>query len=36
MSDAGPLAYPVDARNRVKRLHDQGFYDRETVHCGAN
>ena len=25
-------AYPVDARNRVKRRHDRGHYDHETVH----
>jgi len=25
--------YPVDATNRVKRRHDRGFYDRETVHA---
>lgn len=24
--------YPVDAVNRVKRRHDRGFYDRDTVH----
>jgi nitroimidazol reductase NimA-like FMN-containing flavoprotein (pyridoxamine 5'-phosphate oxidase superfamily) len=24
--------YPVEARNRVKRRHDRGFYDHETVH----
>lgn len=25
-------AYPVDRVNRVKRRHDRGFYDHETVH----
>lgn len=25
-------SYPVTARNRVKRRHDRGFYDHETVH----
>jgi nitroimidazol reductase NimA-like FMN-containing flavoprotein (pyridoxamine 5'-phosphate oxidase superfamily) len=25
--------YPVDALNQVKRLHDRGFYDFETVHA---
>jgi nitroimidazol reductase NimA-like FMN-containing flavoprotein (pyridoxamine 5'-phosphate oxidase superfamily) len=25
-------AYDVDARNRVKRRHDRGFYDHDTVH----
>ncbi|MBP1851207.1 pyridoxamine 5'-phosphate oxidase family protein [Rhizobium halophytocola] len=24
-------AYPVSARNKVKRLHERGFYDRETI-----
>ena len=28
MSDS----YPIDERNRVKRRHDRGFYDHETVH----
>jgi len=32
MSDA-EAAYPVDARNRVKRRHDRGFYDHATVHA---
>ncbi len=26
-------AYPIDAVNRVKRRHDRGFYDHETVHA---
>lgn len=30
MSDT---AYPVTPRNRVKRLHERGRYDRETVHA---
>lgn len=25
--------YPVDTTNRVKRRHDRGFYDHETVHA---
>ena len=33
MSDAEAPAYPVDARNRVKRRHDRGFYDQATVHA---
>lgn len=32
MPDTGTATYPVDARNRVKRRHDRGFYDQETVH----
>jgi uncharacterized protein len=32
MSDTDALSYPVDARNRVKRRHDRGFYDHDTVH----
>jgi nitroimidazol reductase NimA-like FMN-containing flavoprotein (pyridoxamine 5'-phosphate oxidase superfamily) len=35
-SEACPMSdtptYPVDARNRVKRRHDRGFYDHATVH----
>ncbi|MFB9264177.1 pyridoxamine 5'-phosphate oxidase family protein [Bradyrhizobium erythrophlei] len=33
MSD-GPItkSYPLSPRNRVKRRHDRGFYDHETVH----
>ena len=27
-----PARYPVDAINRVKRRHDRGHYDHETVH----
>jgi nitroimidazol reductase NimA-like FMN-containing flavoprotein (pyridoxamine 5'-phosphate oxidase superfamily) len=27
-----PATYPVDARNRVKRLHDRGVYDHATIH----
>ena len=26
-------SYPVDAVNRVKRRHDRGFYDHDTVHA---
>lgn len=33
MSDVETLSYPVDGRNRVKRRHDRGFYDRETIHA---
>lgn len=33
MSDAENFAYPVSARNRVKRRHDRGFYDHATVHA---
>lgn len=32
MSDAETLTYPVNARKRVKRRHDRGFYDHHTVH----
>ncbi len=32
MSDTREPAYPVDARNRVKRLHERARYDHETVH----
>ena len=32
MSDEESATYPVDGRNRVKRRHDRGFYDHETVH----
>lgn len=32
MSTTDAPAYEVDARNRVKRRHDRGFYDHETVH----
>jgi nitroimidazol reductase NimA-like FMN-containing flavoprotein (pyridoxamine 5'-phosphate oxidase superfamily) len=32
MSDDAAL-YPIDATNRVKRRHDRGFYDHETVHA---
>ena len=33
MSAAEAPAYPVDNVNRVKRRHDRGFYDHETVHA---
>ncbi|MBC9209559.1 pyridoxamine 5'-phosphate oxidase family protein [Roseomonas aerophila] len=33
MSTTDAPAYEVDARNRVKRRHDRGFYDHETVHA---
>lgn len=29
----GDAGYPVTARNRVKRLHERGSYDRATVHA---
>ena len=32
MSSTEAPSYPVDARNRVKRRHDRGFYDHDTVH----
>ncbi len=32
MSDHPVSEYPVDAVNRVKRRHDRGFYDHETIH----
>jgi len=31
--DAGSDAYPVSERNRVRRLHERGRYDRESVHA---
>lgn len=35
MSDTNtpPDSYPVTPRNRLKRLHERGRYDRETVHA---
>ena len=33
MSDETMTSYPVDAVNRVKRLHDRGRYDHATVHA---
>ncbi|EHM02824.1 pyridoxamine 5'-phosphate oxidase family protein [Acetobacteraceae bacterium AT-5844] len=33
MSASDTPAYPVDAVNRVKRRHDRGAYDHETVHA---
>src|SRR5277367_6087741 len=32
MSAAEAPTYQVDQTNRVKRRHDRGFYDHETVH----
>ena len=32
MSDQVVDRYPVEEMNRVKRLHDRGFYDHDTVH----
>lgn len=31
-TDETATSYPLTARNRVKRRHDRGFYDHETVH----
>lgn len=33
MSAVKSPAYPVTKQNRVKRRHDRGFYDQETVHA---
>lgn len=33
MSDAPDTAYPVTPRNRVKRMHERGGYDRPAVHA---
>lgn len=33
MSEAETLTYPVDRVNSVKRRHDRGFYDHDTVHA---
>jgi nitroimidazol reductase NimA-like FMN-containing flavoprotein (pyridoxamine 5'-phosphate oxidase superfamily) len=33
MSDTGSPVYPVDERNRVKRLHERGSYDHATIHA---
>jgi nitroimidazol reductase NimA-like FMN-containing flavoprotein (pyridoxamine 5'-phosphate oxidase superfamily) len=33
MSEAEAPAYPVDEVNRVKRRHERGFYDHDTVHA---
>lgn len=33
MPGTGTATYPVDARNRVRRRHDRGFYDHDTVHA---
>lgn len=33
MPETETLGYPVDTVNRVKRRHDRGFYDHETVHA---
>ncbi|MBZ7926702.1 pyridoxamine 5'-phosphate oxidase family protein [Ensifer adhaerens] len=32
MTEHSAPTYPVDTVNRVKRRHDRGFYDHETVH----
>ena len=31
--DAGSDAFPVSERNRVRRLHERGRYDRESVYA---
>ena len=33
MSEADILTYPVDGVNRVKRRHERGFYDHDTIHA---
>lgn len=33
MSEAETLTYPVDEVNKVKRRHERGFYDHDTVHA---
>jgi nitroimidazol reductase NimA-like FMN-containing flavoprotein (pyridoxamine 5'-phosphate oxidase superfamily) len=33
MSEAEAATYPVEHMNRVKRRHDRGFYDHDTVHA---
>lgn len=33
MSDEGQPSYQIDEVNKVKRRHDRGFYDHETVHA---
>jgi uncharacterized protein len=33
MQKENPASYPIDEINRVKRLHDRGFYDVATVHA---
>ncbi len=33
MSNTDATSYAVDAVNRVKRRHDRGFYDHDTVHA---
>lgn len=33
MSGEAKSSYPIDKTNRVKRRHDRGFYDHETVHA---
>ena len=33
MPEADTQTYPVDHVNRVKRRHDRGFYDHDTVHA---
>jgi nitroimidazol reductase NimA-like FMN-containing flavoprotein (pyridoxamine 5'-phosphate oxidase superfamily) len=32
MSASDTPSYPIDARNRVKRRHERGFYDHATIH----
>ena len=31
-----PTNYPVNSRNRLRRRHERGHYDRETVHAILN
>ena len=31
-ADETITSYPLSSRNRVKRRHDRGFYDHDTVH----
>jgi len=32
-NDAAPIDYPPTEKTRVKRLHERGHYDRETVYA---
>jgi nitroimidazol reductase NimA-like FMN-containing flavoprotein (pyridoxamine 5'-phosphate oxidase superfamily) len=33
MPHQSSIQYPIDAMNKVKRRHDRGFYDHDTVHA---
>lgn len=33
MSDQNPSSYPVDETSRIRRHHERGFHDHETVHA---